>query len=109
MTRDDDTDDGADDVDAGGADGVDGAGGAGGADGVDGAGGADGVAGADGADAADEDQWRFSVDEVGPDGVTEETSPGGDPIEPEGVDPEHALFVALGVVLSLGVVVIAVL
>lgn len=54
-------------------------------------------------------EWRFSIDEVGPDGVVEETSPGDEPIEPEPIVPEHAAFVALGVLLAVGVVVVGVL
>ncbi|GAB3410607.1 hypothetical protein GCM10027435_01400 [Haloparvum alkalitolerans] len=63
------------------------------------------------ADAADDEggDWRFSIDEVGPDGVVEETSPGDEPIEPESIVPEHAVFVALGVLLAVGVVVVGVL
>jgi hypothetical protein len=52
----------------------------------------------------DESQWRFSVDEVGPGGVTEDThTPESEPIEPGSIDPEHAVFVALGVLLTIGV------
>ncbi|PAU83925.1 hypothetical protein CK500_05680 [Halorubrum salipaludis] len=52
----------------------------------------------------DESQWRFAVDDVGPDGVTEDThTPEDEPIEPGSIDPENAVFVALGVVLTLGV------
>lgn len=46
----------------------------------------------------EESEWRFSVDEVGPDGVTREESS----IEPERIDPENALFVALGVLVAVG-------
>ena len=56
------------------------------------------------ADDADESQWRFAVDDVGPDGVTEDThTPESEPIEPESVDIEHAVFVVLGIVLTVGV------
>lgn len=54
-------------------------------------------------ESADE-QWKFGLDEVGPDGIVEETSPGGGPIEPESVNPEHAAFVALGVAVAVGAV-----
>ncbi|MFD1571585.1 DUF7312 domain-containing protein [Halorubrum laminariae] len=55
---------------------------------------------------ADESQWRFSIDEVGPDGVTEDThTPEDKPIEPGSIDIEHAVFVALGVALTIGVFV----
>jgi len=43
-----------------------------------------------------EEQWRFGVDDVGEGAEPVVTEP--DPIEPESVNPEHALFVALGVV-----------
>jgi hypothetical protein len=52
----------------------------------------------------DESQWRFSVDEVGPGGVTEDThTPETEPIEPGSIDLEHAVFVVLGVALTVGV------
>lgn len=51
-------------------------------------------------------EWRFGIDDVGPDGVTEDTStPENEPIEPGSVDLEHAVFVVLGVVLVVGVFV----
>lgn len=49
-------------------------------------------------------QWQFGLDEVGPDGIVEETSPGDGPIEPESVNAEHAVFVALGVAVTVGAV-----
>ncbi|WP_049982591.1 hypothetical protein [Halorubrum sp. BV1] len=55
----------------------------------------------------DESQWRFSVDEVGPNGVTEDThTPADEPIEPGTIDLENAVFVALGVALTVGVFVL---
>ncbi|EMA61886.1 DUF7312 domain-containing protein [Halorubrum lipolyticum] len=52
----------------------------------------------------DESQWRFAVDDVGPDGVTEDThTPESEPIEPGSIEAEHAVFVALGVALTVGV------
>jgi hypothetical protein len=57
----------------------------------------------------DEDEgreWRFGVDDVGPDGVTEDTStPDSEPIEPGSIDAEHAVFIVLGVALVVGVFV----
>jgi hypothetical protein len=51
-----------------------------------------------------ERQWRFAVDEVGPGGVTEDThTPESEPIEPGAITTEHAVFVALGVALTVGV------
>ena len=56
-------------------------------------------------DAGGEDgNWRFSVDEVGPDGVTEDThTPEDEPIEPGDVEVEHAVFIVLGVAITVGV------
>jgi hypothetical protein len=51
----------------------------------------------------DEQQWRFGADEVGEDAQTRE------PLEPESVSLENALFVALGVLLTAGIVLVAVL
>jgi hypothetical protein len=48
-------------------------------------------------------EWRYSVEDVGSelaDTVDEETM-----IEPESISLEHATFVALGVLLTVGVVV----
>lgn len=45
-------------------------------------------------------EWRFGIDDVGPDGELRR-----DPIEPESVDPENALFVALGIVGTVAVFV----
>ena len=55
----------------------------------------------------DESEWRFGVDDVGPDGVTEDThTPESEPIEPESIDVEHAVFVGLGVAITVGVFLI---
>ena len=52
-------------------------------------------------------EWRFSVDDVGPDGVTEDTAtPADEPIEPGDIDVEHAAFIVLGVALTVGVLVV---
>ncbi|RLM70473.1 hypothetical protein [Halorubrum sp. Atlit-26R] len=62
-------------------------------------------AGDEGAD--DEREWRFAVDDVGPDGVTEDTAtPADEPIEPGDVTLEHAVFVVLGVALTVGVLLL---
>jgi hypothetical protein len=62
-------------------------------------------AGDEGAD--DGGEWRFSVDDVGPDGVTEDTAtPEDEPIEPGDVDLEHAAFVVLGVALTVGILLV---
>jgi hypothetical protein len=52
--------------------------------------------------ADDADEWRFAVDEVGPDAEPDE--PVVDPIEPEPISLEHATFVALGVLLTVAVI-----
>ena len=52
-------------------------------------------------------EWRFSVDDVGPDGVTEDTAtPEDEPIEPGDITLEHAAFVVLGVALTVGVLLL---
>lgn len=60
---------------------------------------------ADGGTESPDEQWHFGLDDVGPDGIVEETSPGSGPIEPENVTLEHAAFVALGVAIAVGAVV----
>jgi len=51
-----------------------------------------------------ESEWRFDVDDVGPDGVTEDTAtPETEPIEPGSIELEHATFVVIGVALTIGV------
>jgi len=55
----------------------------------------------------DERQWRFAVDDVGPDGVTEDTgTPEDEPIEPGSIDAENAALVALGVGITVGVLLL---
>lgn len=57
-------------------------------------------------DGEDDREWRFGLDDVGPDGITEDTAtPESEPIEPGSIDPEHAVFVVLGVALVVGVFV----
>ncbi|SEH38496.1 hypothetical protein SAMN05192561_101376 [Halopenitus malekzadehii] len=65
------------------------------------------TAAGDGTDTETETEWRFGIDDVGPDGIVEETSPGEGPIEPEAIEPMHAVFVALGVVLTVGLLATA--
>ncbi|MFD1642105.1 DUF7312 domain-containing protein [Halohasta litorea] len=50
----------------------------------------------------EESQWRFSVDEVGPEAEPDPPEP--DPIEPESITFEHAVFVGLGVALTVGII-----
>ena len=55
----------------------------------------------------DEREWRFSVDDVGPDGVTEDTAtPADEPIEPGDITLEHAALVVLGVALTVGALLV---
>ena len=51
----------------------------------------------------DEQQWRFGVDEVGEDAPTRE------PLEPESVSVENALFVVTGVLLTVGIFLVGLL
>lgn len=59
---------------------------------------------ADTEDGSDEEEWRFGLDDVGPEAAASEPV-----IEPETIDPENALFFLLGVGLFIGLVVIVVL
>ncbi|WP_096390758.1 DUF7312 domain-containing protein [Halopenitus persicus] len=61
----------------------------------------------EGDDPEEEPEWRFAIDDVGPDGIVEETTPAEEPIEPEPIDPVHAVFVALGVVITVGLLATA--
>ncbi|QHS17052.1 DUF7312 domain-containing protein [Halopenitus persicus] len=61
----------------------------------------------EGDDPGEETEWRFGIDDVGPDGIVEETSPADEPIEPESIEPLHAVFVALGIVLTVGLLATA--
>ncbi len=57
-------------------------------------------------DADDGDhEWRFSVDDVGPEAEPEVPEP--EPIEAEPISLEHAVFVGLGVLLALGIMATA--
>ena len=54
-------------------------------------------------DDGDDREWKFGIDDVSPDGVTEDTAtPEDEPIEPGDVTLEHAVFVALGVAITVG-------
>ncbi len=57
----------------------------------------------DDGDDGSEPEWRFGLDDVGPDGITEDTStPEAEPIEPGSIDLEHAAFVVLGIAITVG-------
>lgn len=58
----------------------------------------------------DDGEWRFSVDDVGPDGIVEDSPDGADalPIEPESPNPENVVFVLLGVLLAVGLILVTV-
>jgi len=56
----------------------------------------------------DDHEWRFSVDDVGPEAEAEkEPIPEPDQIEAEPISVEHAVFVGLGVLLTLGLMATA--
>ena len=58
----------------------------------------------------DQSEWRFGVDDVGPDGIVEE-SPAEEemrPIEPGSPSAENIVFVLLGVLLAAGLIFITV-
>jgi hypothetical protein len=54
-------------------------------------------------DDPDEQQWRFAVDEVG------EDAPTRDPLEPESISVENAVFVAVGVLFTIGILLVGIL
>ena len=54
------------------------------------------------AESDDDHEWRFSVDDVGPEADPDPPEP--DPIEPEPITLEHAVFVGLGIVLTVGII-----
>lgn len=55
-------------------------------------------------DEIDDEEWRFSLDDVGPEAATSEPV-----IEAESIDPENAFFFLLGVGLFIGLVVLVLL
>ncbi len=61
----------------------------------------------DGDDDPEEDEWRFSLDDVGEDGVTGSFGP-AESIEPQEIDRENAVFVLLGVLLAIGLIALLV-
>ena len=50
----------------------------------------------------DDNEWRFGIDDVGPEAEADEPEP--DPIEPEPISLEHAVFVGLGIALTVGLI-----
>ncbi|QZY00099.1 DUF7312 domain-containing protein [Halobaculum rubrum] len=54
-----------------------------------------------GSDADSDDEWRFGIDEVGPEAEAAREAARNPPIEPESIDAENALFVAAGVLGTL--------
>ena len=58
-------------------------------------------------DADDDSEWRFGVDDVGPEADDQEPEPESEPIEPEPISLEHAAFVGLGIMLTLAVMATA--
>ena len=51
----------------------------------------------------DDHEWRFGIDDVGPEAEVDEPEP--EPIEPEPISLEHAVFVGLGIALTIGLIV----
>lgn len=56
----------------------------------------------------DDDEWRFSLDEVGEDagGAEGPEMVERDPLEPESISLENVAFVLLGVLLAFGILFI---
>lgn len=56
----------------------------------------------------DEGEWRFGIDDVGPDGIVDDSPTEADalPIEPESPTLENTAFVLLGVLLAVGLLVV---
>ncbi|WP_410765371.1 hypothetical protein [Haloferax sp. DFSO60] len=57
-------------------------------------------------DSATEDEWRFGIDEVGPD--AEPAEPVEAPIEPGSPTPENIAFVLVGVLLTVGLLFVTI-
>ncbi|ATW89718.1 hypothetical protein halTADL_3015 [Halohasta litchfieldiae] len=51
---------------------------------------------------SEDGEWRFSVDDVGPEADPEPPEP--EPVEPESISLEHAVFVGLGIMLTVGII-----
>ena len=58
----------------------------------------------------DEGEWRFGIDDVGPDGIVDESPQEANalPIEPEAPTLENVAFVVLGVLLAVSLLVVTV-
>ncbi|KAB1192151.1 hypothetical protein GJR96_01310 [Haloferax sp. MBLA0076] len=56
----------------------------------------------------DEGEWRFGIDDVGPDGIVEDTPAEAEPIEPGKPQAENVVFVLLGVLLAVGLVLVTI-
>ncbi|KAB1189119.1 MULTISPECIES: hypothetical protein [Haloferax] len=56
----------------------------------------------------DEPEWRFGIDDVGPDGIVDDSTVEEEPIEPGSPRTENVVFVLLGVLLAVGLILITV-
>ncbi|MFB6095840.1 MAG: hypothetical protein ABEJ74_00440 [Haloferacaceae archaeon] len=54
----------------------------------------------------DDEEWQFSLDEVGEDATTDVVERA--PLEPESISLENVAFVLLGVLLALGILFVTV-
>ncbi|GGC62274.1 MULTISPECIES: DUF7312 domain-containing protein [Haloferax] len=60
-------------------------------------------------DADGDGEWRFGVDDVGPDGIIDDEPEVEQlPIEPESPRAENVAFVLIGVLLAVGLIVVTV-
>jgi hypothetical protein len=56
----------------------------------------------------DESEWRFGIDDVGPDGIIEDSPVEEEPIEPGSPRTENVVFVLLGVFIAVALIFVTV-